>query len=396
MRFLVGWDDPAQAELITTFLTVDGNSAVVADSSAAFASAARQEAFDAILLSLNFPSMDGSFALFQQLREWQHDVPVVGAWFRGDISHLVKFLLAGLHSHLQRDEQGEFILLLTVMLETAVAAARARRAELIAEKLREEVESVRLLQESVIPRELPEVRGYKMVARYEPSQIRVVGERPVVMAGGDYYNAFQLAQDNLALILGDAAGHGVRACMSIMTMHTLITMIRDHQYPTSAEFVTEVNRRLSSNSIVSGEQGGFITLLFGYLDTARGRFQWTSAGHPVPLLHRLDTNEVVQVGASDDTGLALAIVDEWDYTLVETAIPPRSRLLLYSDGLEEAYGEYDGEHRAFGLEGIKQMMKQCADRTLEETLDSLFLASHEITRGAGRLDDTTLMLLERK
>jgi serine phosphatase RsbU (regulator of sigma subunit) len=394
MRFLVGWDDRSQVELILTFLNIECSTIACCDA-ASFEQAAKGERFDAILLALNFPTTEASFALFQRLMQWQRDVPVVGAWHRGEVHHIAKFLLAGLHAHLQRDEQGEFVLLLSTMLEAAVAGARSRRAELTAEKLREEVASVRQLQESVIPRQLPAVEGYALSARYEPSQIRVIGDRPVVMAGGDYYNAFRLSPDHVSLILGDAAGHGVRACMSIMTMHTLITMIQDRRYPTTAEFVGEVNRRLSCDSIVSGEQGGFITLLFGHLDTQQHRLQWTSAGHPVPLLQRLDTGEITAVGNGDETGLALAISGDWEYTLSEVDLPPHSRLLLYTDGLDEAYGDVDGKHVAYGLEGIKRTLRQCADRTVDETVEALFVASNEVTQGEGRLDDTTVVLLER-
>lgn len=394
MRYLVGWDDPSQTELISAFLSIESTIVACSDA-AAFEQAARAEQFDAVLLALNFPTTEDSFALFQQVLRLQRDVPVVGAWHRGEIHHIAKFLLAGLHAHLQRDEQGEFVLLLSIMLEAAVSAARSRRAELIAEKLREEVASVRQLQESIIPRQLPAVVGYSLAARYEPSQIRVIGDRPVVMAGGDYYNAFRLSPDHLSLILGDAAGHGVRACMSIMTMHTLITMIQDRRYPTTAEFVGEVNRRLSGDSIVSGEQGGFITLLFGHLDTQRHTLQWTSAGHPIPLLHCLKSGEITAVGNGEDTGLALAISGDWEYTLAEVELPPHSRLLLYSDGLDEAYGDVDGEHTPFGLAGIKQTLQESAGLTVEETVEALFAASNEITGGEGRLDDTTVVLLQR-
>jgi hypothetical protein len=76
---------------------------------------------------------------------------------------------------------------------------RRGRAESTAEKLREEVASVRQLQESVIPKRLPAVKGYALSARYEPSQIRVIEDRPVAMAGGDYYNAFRLSPDQPGL-----------------------------------------------------------------------------------------------------------------------------------------------------------------------------------------------------
>ena len=179
-------------------------------------------------------------------------------------------------------------MLLTTVLEAAHQwVLSARRARLLADKLREEVESVRQLQESVIPAMLPQVAGYKIVARYEPSEIRVIGDKPVVMAGGDYYDAFRVPRQHPDYDLGGRRGARHAACMSIMTMHTLIGMIRDQSYPDTAEFVTEVNRRLCRSTVVSGDSGGFITLLYGSLDTERHILQWTSAGHPIPLIHDL-------------------------------------------------------------------------------------------------------------
>ena len=125
------------------------------------------------------------------------------------------------------------------------------------------------------------------------------------------------------------------------------------------------------------------------------RLQWTSAGHPIPLLHRLYTGEILPVGNGEETGLALAIAADWEYTLSEVDLPPHSRLLLYTDGLDEAYGDVDGRHVAYGLEGIKRTLRDCAQRSVDETVEALFLASNEITQGEGLLDDTTVVLLER-
>src|SRR3954469_14419499 len=127
MRFLVGWDDAREAEMISAFLDIGDASAAMCSSAGELEAAASRETFDAVLLALNFPTAPECLPLFQRLKESQRDVPIVGAWHRGDIHHLAKFLLAGLHSHLQRDEQGEFVLLLTTMLDAAVASARARR-----------------------------------------------------------------------------------------------------------------------------------------------------------------------------------------------------------------------------------------------------------------------------
>jgi sigma-B regulation protein RsbU (phosphoserine phosphatase) len=206
MRILVGWDSAAESETIQSFLNIGNNAADVFGDAAQFEAAFLTGSYDVVLLALNFPTQQDCFPLFQRIRRERPDTPIVGAWFQGELSHIAKFILAGLHSYLLRDSSGEFIMLLITLLEAAHQSVLAHRARLLADKLREEVESVRQLQESVIPASLPQMDGYKIVARYEPSEIRVLGDRPVVMAGGDYYDAFRVRDNTLIMILGDAAG----------------------------------------------------------------------------------------------------------------------------------------------------------------------------------------------
>src|SRR5262249_39980002 len=158
----------------------------------------------------------------------------------------------------------DFVFLLQSTVESVVQAVQAERERKIAERLREEIDSVRKLQESIIPRNLPAPPGYTICARYESSQIRVLGGQPVAMAGGDYYDVFTSDGSDAVLLVGDASGHGMKACMSIMTMHTLVRMIRGQSYRRTSAFVAEVNRLLSEHGILTGD-GGFITLLYGVL-----------------------------------------------------------------------------------------------------------------------------------
>ncbi len=396
MRILVGWDDIAEAELIDTFLNVDENTAQVFTDAEGLTQAATNDIFDAVLMDLTFPSETVAFEMFEVIRRRLPNAPVVGAWRPGEISQVAKFIKNGLHSFISRDESGDFVFLLTSIMEAAFLTVQAQRAQIVAEKLREEVEAVRQLQEAVLPHDLPMPAGYKIVARYEPSQIRVFGEQPVVMAGGDYYDVFSMEGNEVVIVLGDAAGHGVKACMSIMTMHTLISMIRDRRFADTAEFVTEVNRRLCNSTVISADQGGFITLLYCTLDAVTHRFEWTSAGHPMPLLQDLTTNEIHKLGSKEEGGLPLIIDEDWEYEKCQIQVPPNCRILLYTDGLDEAFPQDGKEEDQFGEAGIIKTLKDTIDLPLAEALERLFHDSNEATRGTGRHDDTSVVLLERR
>jgi serine phosphatase RsbU (regulator of sigma subunit) len=395
MQILVGWDDPNEAELIALYLNVDDNRATITTRPDDFLKAAESGTWDVALLAISFPTAEESLQTFTRIRRSLSDTPILAAARPLEIFQLAQFVAVGLNSHLLRDPGGDYIFLLMPTLRAAHEAFTAERSRKLAERLRQEIESVRRLQESVIPRSIVAPKGYQVVARYEPSQIQVIGTTPVVLAGGDYYDVFSLRENELVLLVGDASGHGMKACMSIMTMHTLIRMIRENLYPNTAEFVTEVNNRLCEHNIIQDE-GGFITLLYCALSTRTHLMEWTSAGHNVPLIQDLATNKVRPMGTESDGGLPLGISAELPYEVMRHPVPENCRILLYTDGLSEAFPEGTDRHEEFGVDGIVGAMKAAVELPLDQAMETLFIASREYAGGQGRHDDTSVVLLERR
>jgi len=344
---------------------------------------------------MTFPhTAEEGYAVFTELQAEANPLPTVLGCRAAEMIGLVKFLTHGLRFYLIRDERADFLFLALSSLESAVAAVRAERARELAGRLREEMDGVRRLQESIIPRGIHMPEGYRIAARYEPAQVGVVGDNPVVMAGGDYYDIFSPDDRTLVLLVGDASGHGLKACMSIMAMHTLIRMLAGDRFRDTAAFVTEVNNRLCENSIIQGG-GGFITLFYAAIDTRTHVMEWTTAGHPLPLLHT-PGGEVRPVGDGSEGGLPLGVAPGLDYDAARLELPAGGRVLLYTDGLADAFplDAADG-HAAFGVGGICAALRACRGRPTEATLDHLFETSHAFTRGAGRVDDTSVVLVDR-
>jgi serine phosphatase RsbU (regulator of sigma subunit) len=394
MKILVAWDDANQAELLGLYLSTGDNEATVCADASTVLAHATENHWDALLMSLTFPTAEAGFALFRQFQEAAPGVSVLLACRQTETMDLVSFMRHGLRFYLIRDDRADFIFLVLTTLESAVAADRAEESRKLAQQLREEMDGVRRLQESIIPRGINPPPGYHVAARYEPSQISVLGDRPVVMAGGDYYDVFTPDRSTLSLLVGDASGHGLKACMSIMVMHTLLRMFTGDRYRDTSGFVSEINQRLCDNSIVQGGEG-FITLFYAAIDTERHAMTWTSAGHPLALLHRLDTNEVVTVGDEKDTELPLAISAGLAYRATALQLPPGSRVVLYTDGLSDAFSPKEARHTAFGTRGIVEALRASRDKPVEQALEHLFHASNAFTAGSGRHDDTSVVMLER-
>ena len=395
MRILAVWDDPAQAEQISMYLGVDENEVTMTTTPAQFRAAIESgKPADILLMTVATPDSEIGFELFELARERYPDSPIVGACPPSEVFHVVRFMANGMNAYVTRDPNGDFMFMLVAIMENALVAVRAAREKELTRKLREEIESVRKLQESVLPKDLDAPRRYRICARYEPASIRVVGGHPVAMAGGDYYDVFTLTDGRIVLLVGDAIGHGMKSCMSIMTLHTLVRMMRRQDYTDTARFVEDVNKWLCDQSVVT-EKGGYITMLCGILNAETQTLQWSAAGHQPPLLQDLTTGAIEPLAGQDAGGLPLAVDEEEEYTSYTCKLPDNFRLLLFTDGLEEAFPE-DDDKNLFGIDGIMRTLAESVDLSLEETLARLFDASDEYTQGTGRKDDTSVLLLERR
>jgi phosphoserine phosphatase RsbU/P len=395
VRILVAWDDPNEIELLQLYLSVGGENDVVVSDRASLITQNGSNGWDVALIAQTLPTADEGFACFQALRAKHPELPVVLGTRAEEIIGLPRFLKKGLRSYIIRDGRGDFMFLLLAALESAVEAEQASKASVLAGKLREELDGVRKLQETIIPRGIKCQKGYRAVARYEPSEVQIAGGQPVIMAGGDYYEVFPTDESTLVALVGDASGHGLKACMSIITMHTLIRMITTERYSDTGAFVADINRRLCESTIVQSG-GGFITLFYAAIDTVKHTMHWTSAGHPPALLHDRRTNTVTPVGGNNDGGLPLGISAEMGYDVLSTTIPPGGRVLIYSDGLTDALAPTGGSSAMFGVDGICKTLLARRDCSLEDTMEALFRDSREYTEGDGRHDDTSVVLVERE
>ncbi|HCS53050.1 MAG TPA: regulator, partial [Planctomycetaceae bacterium] len=200
MRVLVGWDDADEAELLKLYLDVDDTEVEVHTTWDDFLAAAKKDpSWDVFLISTSSPDVDTAYEAFMKLREVSADHAVVGASSQEDVYRIARFLTTGLRSYVIRDHNKDYMFLLHAALQSAMESVRAERERVISAKLRQEIDSVRKLQESIIPRLLNVPKGYQIEGRYESSEINVYGGLPVTMAGGDYYNALTMPDGNIAL-----------------------------------------------------------------------------------------------------------------------------------------------------------------------------------------------------
>jgi anti-sigma regulatory factor (Ser/Thr protein kinase) len=211
--------------------------------------------------------------------------------------------------------------LLTAAAElVAQAAERARRFEA-------QHGTAQLLQRSMLPEHLPELERFRIAARYD---VGVDGNA----AGGDFYDAFELSGGRLAMVLGDVAGHDVRAAAVMGQVRAALRALALTD-PAPQTVLAGLDRLVGSLGAESRNEEIFVTVVYGVLDPADGTITLASAGHPPPVLRRAGvvgapaTAELVDIVP----GAPLGLGGRWRTTAVRLA--PGDSILMFSDGVVE-------------------------------------------------------------
>lgn len=238
-------------------------------------------------------------------------------------------------------------------------------------RVRDELEVARKLQRDLLPSETLSVPGYRAAHSY-----RTANE-----VGGDYYQFSLLPDGRIALMVGDASGHGMAAGLLMALADATLRTAVDLD-PEPARVVEIVNRALCR----TGGRRAFFSLFYALMDPGTGHLDFVCAGHPFPLLRRAD-GRVEELGAG---GLPLGLRPELEPVTGSDRLDPGDLLVLYTDGLAEAQ---DGGEEDFGFDRIRQVV---AGGGAAQTVHDALLHAFERHRGETPLtDDVTLAVLER-
>jgi phosphoserine phosphatase RsbU/P len=207
--------------------------------------------------------------------------------------------------------------------------------------------------------------------------------RPARSAGGDLFDYMVLDERRIMLAVGDVSDKGMAAAMF---MAITVTLFRDATLRglTPVEIATAVN----SGLVRHNDMCQFVTLWFGVLDLQTGAVDFVNAGHNPPFVRRVD-GAVERLALRN--GTAMGVAPEACYTQGQVRLGPGDTLVLYSDGVTEAFntaGQLYAERRL--VEFIKT-----SDRSLsaEKLSDALWANVAAYVGGAEQSDDITTLVV---
>ncbi len=207
--------------------------------------------------------------------------------------------------------------------------------------------------------------------------------RPAKEVGGDFYDFFRLDQHHIGVAVADVSGKGVPAALFMVMARTLMRATAIQHVNEPGLVLKRINDFLEQNN----SEDLFVTLFYGVLDERTGDFHYANGGHNPPIL--VDRDDACPLEMT--SGVALGMFDGLDYAAARVNMAPGSRLVLFSDGITEAFNDDD---EAFGddrlLDTARTLPKeQGPDRDVTD----IVTAVDEFTGAAPQFDDITCVVL---
>lgn len=256
------------------------------------------------------------------------------------------------------------------LLRSTADALRAGLDRIRMQGEEEDFAQARAIQQTLIPREMPRVAKLDVSGVWHPARTM----------GGDYYDLIELGETELAVCIGDVAGKGMPAAL---TMSGLQAAVRASASSSPRDLCERV-RRVVVSSLTGGR---FVTFFYATIDTAAMRLRWCNAGHNAPVLARAD-GTIVRLAEGGPAFTRLFRHAQYEES--ELPLLPGDRIVLFTDGVSEA-GDPLGE--LFGEVRIEELVTDSRDLTAVELQETIVEAASSFS--GGELEDDLTLVVAR-
>ncbi|HTO93381.1 MAG TPA: SpoIIE family protein phosphatase, partial [Bacteroidota bacterium] len=302
-------------------------------------------------------------------------ITVLPPWWKSTPAYVAYALLALAALYLIRrfeiNRQAQRMQVRESDLRARAAEAEKRALQAENERKTKELEDARVLQLSMLPREVPELPGYE-IAVYMKTATEV---------GGDYYD-FSAAPDGaLSVALGDATGHGMQA-------GTIVTLMKGLFLSDASRFEIQSFFHHASRAIKDIRLGRLF-MAFTLVRLTGDRLSFSSAGMPPLLLFRAGEGTVEEILLG---GMPLGAMKSFPYALHEADLRPGDAALLLTDGLPE---QKDGGGEMFDYARVRRALEEAGSLPAGEIIARLTRDADAWLGGRAPDDDITLLVIRK-
>jgi serine phosphatase RsbU (regulator of sigma subunit) len=260
----------------------------------------------------------------------------------------------------------------TVAERTHELADKNAALERAQAQLQAELEVARALQLAILPAAFPAKPGCDGAARMIPA----------TTMGGDFYDFIELPDGQVGLVIADVAGHGVPAAFFMAVART---KLRDLalRHPDPGSCLAETNEVLCSQNPLDL----FVTVFYCILEPKTGVLRYANGGHNPPYVRHADGTVETLRGAG---GLVLGALSGTVYPTHTVQLGPGDRLVLYTDGVTEAFNP---AAEAYGEERLIAEVRAHADGGSMTLIEHICQSVTAFAGTAPQSDDITLTVV---
>jgi sigma-B regulation protein RsbU (phosphoserine phosphatase) len=261
----------------------------------------------------------------------------------------------------------------TLAAQVAIAIENAQLYEEIARqerRLERDLSLARELQMRLLPQTLPKLAHLDLAAKFTPARA----------IGGDLYDFIPYSLSRCGIVIGDVSGKGAPAAIYAALVSGIL---RSHApiEPGPAEMLSAVNLSLAERRI----EAQFVSLIYAVWDDENSTLIVANSGLPRPVFVHEGKNKVIEA-----TGLPLGLFDDADYDEFRFKMKPGDMFVFFSDGILDARNRR-GE--LFGRGRVEKIIAECAGKSANCVVDSLFEAAAEHSAGVETFDDQTVVAI---
>jgi anti-anti-sigma factor len=243
-----------------------------------------------------------------------------------------------------------------------------------------DVDVVERVQHSLLPPSLPLLPDLWLSGSYHrASSVRV--------AGGDWYDAVALGGGRLALVVGDAVGHGVPAAGAMSRLRGAMrsSALLD---PEPAAVLRALDAFAGQMDDVEGA-----SIFYGVLDAATGRLTYAAAGHPAPLVVGTDgETRFLPVVPRPPLGSVPDPVTE----VAEDRLEQGATLVLVSDGAVVGPGDEDGDGMSRLARVVSEVLAEAAPLGVGTSAALAAAVAEGVRTPQGWPDDVAVLVAHRR
>jgi serine phosphatase RsbU (regulator of sigma subunit) len=368
---LVVDDTPLNISVITGALKDTYKTKVATNGPKALAIAAADEKPDLILLDVMMPEMDG-YEVCRRLKadSTTRDIPVIFLTAQTEAEDETRGFEVGAVDYVHKPFSPA-VMKARVHTHLVLREMREKLAQQLL-AIQKELETARLIQQSILPETIPQIERLDIAARYVP----------MASVAGDFYDFILVDNKHVGILVADVSGHGMPAAL-IASMLKIALAAQAAHADDPARVLQGLNQALCGKF-----QFHYVTAAYVFIDMEKRILKYAGAGHP-PLL--MWGNSSLGVRNVEENGLFLGKFDFAAYSSVELPLAAGDWALLYTDGISETNNPEGVE---FGTERFRQFLAKEKNASADHLAESLL---NELSRYSARpegqdLDDDITMV----